>query len=88
VNGVLVHKHKPHAVKKGSFLVYHLGNQDKEISLSFRVNKNDVLDLTFNEISYDLLSNKNFSLQPRSEAMMPMPFVTNDAIILTKRINL
>ncbi len=88
VNGVLVHKHKPHTVKKGSFLVYHLGNQDKEISLSFRVNKNDVLDLTFNEISYDLLSNKNFSLQPRSEAMMPMPFVTNDAIILTKRINL
>jgi hypothetical protein len=52
------------------------------------VNKNDVLDLTFNEISYDLLSNKTFSLQQRSEKMMPMPFVTNDAIIITKKINL
>ena len=41
-----------------------------------------------NEISYDLLTNKAFSLTPRSEEMMPMPFVTNDAIIVTKKLHL
>ena len=67
--------------------MYHLGNNDKEVTLSFSVNVGQILDLTLNEISYDLLTNKNFNLKPRTEDMMPMPFVTNDAIIISKQLS-
>ena len=46
------------------------------------------LDIILNEISYDLLENQDFSIQPRSEKMMPMPFVTNDAIIISKKLKI
>ena len=49
-------------------------------------NKNDPLDLTIYEASYDLLSNPNFSITPRSKTMMPKPFVVNDAIVVKKRV--
>jgi hypothetical protein len=88
VNDVLVNDGKKYGVKQGSFLVYHLGNSDKEVTLSFSIEKNVVLNITLNEISYDLLTNKNFNLNPRTEAMMPMPFVTNDAIIISKKLAL
>ena len=88
VNDVLVNKGKKHSLKSGTFLIYHLGNNDKEVTLSFSVNVGQNLDLTLNEISYDLLTNKNFNLKPRTEDMMPMPFVTNDAIIISKQLGL
>ena len=87
VNDVLVNKGKKHSFKSGTFLVYHLGNNDKEVTLSFSVNVGQNLDFTLNEISYDLLTNKNFKLKPRAEDMMPMPFVTNDAIIISKQLS-
>ncbi len=88
VNDVFVKKGKPHSVKKGSFLIYHIANNDESVSLSFTVNKKKKLNIHFNEISYDLLTNNNFSFKPRTEEMMPMPFVTNDAIICTQKIEL
>jgi hypothetical protein len=88
VNDVLVNNGKKYSLKDGTFLVYHLGNSDTEVTLSFAVEVVDKLDIIVNEISYDLLSNKNFNLKPRSEEMMPMPFVTNDAIIITKKLDL
>ncbi|MFB1041305.1 MAG: M28 family peptidase, partial [Polaribacter sp.] len=87
VNDVLVNQGKKHSLKSGTFLVYHLGNNDKEVTLSFSVNVGQTLDLTLNEISYDLLTDKNFNLKPRTEDMMPMPFVTNDAIIISKQLD-
>ena len=68
--------------------MYHLANKDKEVTLSFSVLKEEKLAIILNEISYDLLESPNFSLTPRTEEMMPMPFVTNDAIIITKELNL
>jgi hypothetical protein len=87
VNDVLVNQGKKHSLKSGTFLVYHLGNNDKEVTLSFSVNVGQILNLTLNEVSYDLLTNKNFNLKPRTEDMMPMPFVTNDAIIISKQLS-
>ncbi|MDB4037054.1 M28 family peptidase [Polaribacter sp.] len=87
VNDVLVNQGKKHSLKSGTFLVYHLGNNDKEVTLSFSVNVGQILDLTLNGISYDLLTNKNFNLKPRTEDMMPMTFVTNDAIIISKQLD-
>ncbi|WP_438989479.1 hypothetical protein [Polaribacter sp.] len=69
-------------------MVYHLANSDKELTLSFTMNTDEKLEIILNEISYDLLSNKNFNIKPRTEAMMPMPFVTNDAIIISKKLSL
>jgi len=40
------------------------------------------------ETSFDLMTNTNFNFKSRSNIMMPMPFVTNDAIILSKNISL
>ncbi len=88
VNDVLVNDGKKYSVKSGTFLVYHLGNQDDEVTLSFSVLKEYELNVILNEISYDLLENSNFSITPRTEEMMPMPFVNNDAIIITKKLNL
>ncbi|QNM84972.1 M28 family peptidase [Polaribacter pectinis] len=88
VNDVLVNDGKTYSVRNGTFLVYHLGNQDKEVSLSFSIDKDAVLNFIINEISYDLLSNTNFSIKPRTDEMMPMPFVTNDAIIISKSLKL
>ena len=87
VNDVLVNDGKKYSVKSGTFLVYHLGNQDDEVTLSFSVLKEYELNVILNEISYDLLENSIFSITPRTEEMMPMPFV-NDAIIITKKLNL
>jgi len=87
VNDELVNKGKKHSLKSGTFLVYRLGNNDKEVTLSFSVNVDQNLELTLNEVSYDLRTNKNFNLKPRAEDMMPMPFVTNDAIIISKPLN-
>jgi hypothetical protein len=88
VNDVLVNDGKLYRVKNGTFLVYHLGNEDQQVTLSFAINKADNLNVILNEISYDLLSNSNFLITPRTAAMMPMPFVTNDAIIITKKLDL
>ncbi|QTD36427.1 M20/M25/M40 family metallo-hydrolase [Polaribacter batillariae] len=88
VNDVLVNNGKSYKVKNGTFLTYYLAKQDKEVVLSFVVNATEKLELIVNEISNDLLTNKNFNIKPRTEEMMPMPFVTNDAIIITKRLKL
>jgi len=88
VNDVLVNNGKNYTLKSGAFLVYHLANSDKELTLSFTMNTDEKLEIILNEISYDLLSNKNFNIKPRTEAMMPMPFVTNDAIIISKKLSL
>lgn len=88
VNDALVLKGKSYHIKNGTFLRYYMANSDKEITLSFTIDKSQKLDLILNEISYDLLSNPNFSINPRSDEMMPMPFVTNDAIIVSKKLKI
>ena len=88
VNDILVDEGKNYEVRSGAFLSYYLGSKDKKVTLSFYVNLDQNLDLTLNEISYDLLTNKKLSIKPRAEDMMPMPFVTNDAIIIGKQISL
>ncbi|PQJ76674.1 M28 family peptidase [Polaribacter glomeratus] len=88
VNDAVVNNGKNYTVEKGTVLIYFMSNSDTNVTLSFSVNKNEKLDLILNEISYDLLTNSNFSISPRSEEMMPMPFVTNDAIIISKNLKL
>ncbi len=73
-------------IRKGNFLNFHMGNADDSLFVSMTISKEEKLNLFINEISYDLLENKLLSVQPRSEDMMPMPFVTNNAIICTRQV--
>lgn len=88
VNGVFYDKGKEFTAHKGTLLIYQMANSDKDVTISFSVDKNTKPDITLNEVSYDLLSNEKLNLKPRSEIMMPMPFIVNDAIICSKKIQL
>jgi len=88
VNDAVVNNGKKYAVEKGTFLIYYMANSDEGVTLSFSINKDEKVAIILNEISYDLLENPNFSIQPRSTEMMPMPFVTNDAIIISKKLKI
>lgn len=87
-NTIPVNGGEEYKVKRGSFLIYHFGNQDTELRLQMTLDSLVQPEIIVNEISDDLLTNPLFSINPRSEDMMPMPFVTNDAIISTQKIKL
>ena len=65
-----------------------MGNSDQELRIVMSISKEISPVFYLNEISYDLLKNPLFDLKPRTDVMMPMPFVTNDAIITTQTISL
>ncbi len=72
--------------KRQSRLVTHyISNNDyTELELSFP--KDSILELTFYESSNDLLSHSEFTVPQRPKNSIPMPFVLNDAILVTKTI--
>ena len=88
VNSIPVNKGKKYGVKRGSFLIYHFGNQDAELRLQMTLDIGLSPEIIINEVSDDLLTNPLFSIQPRTTDMMPMPFVTNNAIITTQKLQL
>ncbi|WP_437823609.1 M28 family peptidase [Tenacibaculum mesophilum] len=88
VNGTLYDKGKAFTSDKGTLLIYQMANTDKDLTISFTIDKNTQPDIVINEISNDLLSHPKFTIRPRSEIMMPMPFVVNDAIICTRKLKL
>lgn len=88
VNGTLYDKGKVFVADKGTLLIYQMANTDKDLTISFTIDKNTQPDIVINEISNDLLSHPKFTIRPRSEIMMPMPFVVNDAIICTRKLKL
>ncbi|MBL4605207.1 MAG: M20/M25/M40 family metallo-hydrolase [Flavobacteriaceae bacterium] len=87
VNNALYNNGEPIKIKRGSFLLYHMGNSDDSLSISLTIAKEAKLSLFLNEISYDLLENPLFTIKPRADNMMPMPFITNDAIICTRQLD-
>ncbi|OSY88820.1 hypothetical protein WH52_03905 [Tenacibaculum holothuriorum] len=87
VNGILVNNGKPFT-NEGTLLIYQMGNTDKDLNISLTIDENEKPNITLNEISYDLLNNTELNIKPRSENMMPMPFVTNDAIISSRKLKL
>ena len=88
VNGTLYDNGKPFTAKKGTLLIYQMANTDKDLTVEFSIDDTINPELILNEISYDLLSHPKFNIKPRSEIMMPMPFVINDAIICSQKIKL
>ncbi len=85
-NGSFVNEGIPFKAKKETLLTYTMATVDNELNITLKVAKNDRPIITISEVSNDLLTHSNFNIKPRSESMMPMPFITNDAIICTKKI--
>jgi hypothetical protein len=75
-------------------LSYFITEPNEKLNIRFSVPIDQKLGFTVYESSYDLLKSPIFNMQPlyqikpRSETMIPMPFVINDAIIVKKRIDL
>jgi hypothetical protein len=88
VNNAKVNSGNSFEIKRGTFLIYHIANVDKEVTISMAIQNGATPEIIVNEISYDLLSNPLFDIKPRTKEMMAMPFVTNDAIICTQKLKL
>lgn len=75
-------------VKKGTVLSYFMTPKDSILKIDFKVDTIVNPNLSIIESSFDLLTNDLFTITPRTNEMMPMPFVTNDAVITIQKIQL
>ena len=79
--------------------VFYLRKPGRAVLSHYYTKKDEVLDLQFTisndslapqftlyEIAYDLFENQNFNFKPRTENMMPTPFIISDATTVKKRI--
>jgi hypothetical protein len=63
---------------------YVVGNEP--LVMDFYINKSSVFDMDLIESSFDLMTNPLLQIKPRSDWMMPTPFVLNDAILIQQKI--
>lgn len=75
-------------INSGRVLTYIPSFNDKRVVIDMVFDNKLNSEFNLIETSFDLMTNTNFNFKPRSKLMMPMPFVTNDAIILSKNISL
>ena len=67
-------------------LVTHFITDNAATELKMRFPKDSTLELTFYESSYDLLTHQSFTIPKRPKHSIPMPFVLNDAIVVTRKL--
>lgn len=72
--------------RRGGRLITHYISNNEYTDLQLTIPKDSVLELTLYEASNDLLSNSHFTIPQRPEDNIPMPFVLNDAVLVTKTI--
>ena len=91
VNGEAIEKKNngiAFSVNGGSVMSYFITQEKEPITISFSVAKDQPLSFEIYEIKFDLLTNDMFTIAPRKDYMMPMPFVINDATILKTTLEL
>ncbi|MDX1768745.1 MAG: peptidase M28, partial [Arenibacter troitsensis] len=67
-------------------LITHYVSNNDYTELQITIPKESALELSLYEASNDLLNNPSFTVPPRPEDNIPMPFVLNDAILISKKI--
>jgi hypothetical protein len=72
--------------RKSNKLVTHYVSNNDYTELQITIPKDTQLELTLYEASNDLLNNPQFTVPPRPEDNIPMPFILNDAILITKKL--
>ncbi|PKP13480.1 MAG: peptidase M28 [Bacteroidetes bacterium HGW-Bacteroidetes-3] len=70
------------SVEKGTIINFYRTGKDEIIDIEFVVDKDQKMDIDILEAKYDLFTNPQFKITPRTEIMMPMPFVLNDATVI------
>ena len=86
-NGVSTSGQKGNRLERDDIKIlcyYVVGNEP--LVLDFYINKSTVFDMDLIESSFDLMTNPLFQIKPRSDWMMPTPFVLNDAILIQQKI--
>ncbi|WP_417199213.1 M28 family peptidase [Bizionia sp.] len=63
-------------------------SENEPLSMQLVVPKNQKTTLQFYEATYDLLSNNHFTIPSRTKAMIPKPFVLNDAVIIKSTVTI
>lgn len=69
----------------GKLLTYYVVD-NIPLEMEFSINKNVKLDLNLVESSFDLLTNPQLKVKRRNPAMIPLPFVLTDAVIIKQKI--
>ncbi len=72
--------------RKNYKLITHYISDNDNTEIHLGIPKDGKLELTLYEASNDLLENPQFTIPERPENSIPMPFVLNDAILITKTI--
>ncbi len=72
----------------GSVLTYFLTEPNEKLVIDFSVPKKEKLSFTILEAKYDLFTNPIFNITPRTNEMIPTPFVLNDASVVKVGIDL
>ena len=77
--------------KRKHVLSYYFTENSKSLDLEFTILKDEKPVFEMYEASYDVFTNSLINsltgeIEPRSEIMMPMPFILNDAVVIVKKI--
>jgi len=85
VNGIALSDYYLENRRYGKLVTHYVSDNDPT-ELLLRFPETSPLELTVYEASNDLLVNPLFSIPPRPENLLPMPFVLNDAVLQIKSI--
>ncbi|MEJ2584478.1 MAG: M28 family peptidase [Robiginitalea sp.] len=85
VNDIALSEYYLEHRRNGKLITHYVSDNDAT-ELLLRFAEGSPLELTIYEASNDLLSNPLFSIPPRPENLLPMPFVLNDAVLQIKSI--
>ncbi|WP_291147680.1 M28 family peptidase [Flavobacterium sp. UBA7680] len=86
-NGVSTSGAKTNRLERDGMRVlcyYVVGNEP--LLMEFYINKSSIFDMDLIESSFDLMTNPLLKVNPRSDWMMPTPFVLNDAVMIQQKI--
>ena len=70
----------------GKLITHYISDNDYT-ELDLVIPQHEKLQLTIYEASNDLLANEQFTVPERPNTTIPMPFVLNDAVVITKTIH-
>lgn len=73
------------SVRNSRFFNYHVANQEA-LSIEFTVHTTDAFELKIYESTYDLIQHPELKIKKRPDNQMAMPFVLNDATIVSYTI--
>ena len=85
VNGIALSGYFLENRRPGRLITHYVSDNDPTV-LRLRFPAASPLELTVYEASNDLLNNPAFSIPPRPDHLLPMPFVLNDAVLLIKSL--